>query len=110
MNKPQRNTRSDTMTTKTTAKHTSGKWDICRMGNKISIVSITENKRTGEEICRISMADIPVDDIANANARLIAAAPELLAACKDAVVWMGERNYAIIKSLTDAITKASSPA
>lgn len=51
------------------------------------------------------------DPVSLANARLIAAAPELLAACKLAVAELGpdsegDRCWQAFKALTDAITKA----
>jgi hypothetical protein len=83
-------------------KHTPGPWTV----NGLVVVSLSED-------CVVhlpSMTDTPIDEC-RANARLIAAAPDLLAACKavrDAFAPMGfyGPEHAL---LTAAIEKVEGP-
>lgn len=66
--------------------HTPGPWVIAlpedvKSGEDMLLVSDTPGKRNGEHIACIYRSEPPGIDQANAN--LIAAAPELLAACQD---------------------------
>lgn len=58
------------MTTKTKATHTPGPWSVSCSGNDVENVS-------GAGVCALY-----ADETAEANARLIAAAPDLLAAAE----------------------------
>lgn len=65
--------------------HTSGPWELCRMGNSKSYVGnpwYTIRDRRNVYLAEIEHLDklIPVDEF-HANARLISAAPALLEAC-----------------------------
>ena len=103
--------------------HTPGPWGVSNLGwgerlihqthgDRLHIAvihrrSVSSQKPTGESL--------PADD----NARLMAAAPELLAACREAVVrleGLSEADYQrlraddLVSQLNDAITKALLPA
>lgn len=72
-------------------KHTPGPWKIRQRGG-----GLTPQIWTGERgICRLDDAGRGLSLQTDANARLIAAAPELLEACQDALealVWMLSAN------------------
>lgn len=93
------------MTTK--AQHTPGPWRIDESEHApvahVRVVADFPEWGTGIAMC--GRNDSP---IANANARLIAAAPDLLAVCKDTLMVLGERNvFPVAQSfLRAAIAKA----
>lgn len=69
------------------SKHTKGPWH-CRFDAFEEVMSVTSDARLDEqmaEICHVSVGyDEPFESEQQANARLIAAAPELLDALTDA--------------------------
>ena len=83
------NTGYDTLATHKKGKkmHTPGPYQIFRMGNQIGICSLTADRRFGTKIACIEATNLIDDDTANANAKLLVAAPELLEACKGMVEW-----------------------
>ena len=93
------------------SKHTPGPWEVHKMTSTYQIPIWAESKWIGN-------IDAGIDaDIAEANARLIAAAPELLEACKEAFgvltepgimdvdKWKGWRKLTVAK-LREAIEQA----
>lgn len=96
-------------TNSTSSAHTAYPW------KKVSSWEI--EGKNGETICRMSPTlpsvnkDMSIQE-ADANTRLIIAAPDLLAACKDALNWFTGNNEEtklmaqIEQSLKDAIAKA----
>ena len=87
------------------SEYTKGKWEIDliaydKTGEIIIYHSDYDGLRTN--ICTILQTDTPVDE-ADANACLIAAAPELLKACKIAISQMAEHNpqYPAFESLKE---------
>ena len=100
------------------AKHTPGPW-IVRESPKPNIegpelrlsIKHTSPGRDGAEFCEIVAGHVTAeaDATARANARLIAAAPDLLAACEAAYqLGMGERDdgHAVKTMLCAALAKA----
>uniref|UniRef100_A0A6M3LRI8 Uncharacterized protein n=1 Tax=viral metagenome TaxID=1070528 RepID=A0A6M3LRI8_9ZZZZ len=89
------------------AKHTPGKWEVEVIGVHQFIV---KNNKT---IAKTPW-DISNQEENEANARLIASAPELLEACKEAFTYLDKPhtskfgNVEIIDLLNKAITKALS--
>ena len=88
------------MTTQTQSKHTPGKWK-----------SIGETVTTADS--KIFIADThygdprtPLTDRGESNARLIAAAPELLEALKDAADILKNHYGAVPEKIEQAIAKA----
>jgi len=88
-------------------KHTPGPW----MESSFEVWSPLNGKRFGKVVANLRRAEAP-DDEARANALLIAAAPDLLAACVEFVrkLEAGEakskRSYEQMKA---AISKATQP-
>jgi len=96
-----------------TQKHTPGPWKfkVFRATEDTFNHCIIANARYDGRFVEVARVfTISDDGIAGSessiNARLIAAAPDLLAACEAAIAWMGERNYAILAELSSAIAKA----
>ena len=97
-----------------TASHTPGPWKMIEVGNSIGIVPAKRppgvSKRDIEDIAAVNLDGDQYD--AHANARLIAAAPDLLAACESALKAMveGENDLCELTStmamLEAAIAKA----
>lgn len=115
------------------AKHTPGPW-IVRESPKPNIegpelrlsIKHTSPGRDGAEFCEIVAGHVTAeaDAIARANARLIAAAPDLLAALESLVKWMDDSGlssttpggvgqfhyegteYSVVTDARTAITKA----
>lgn len=94
-----------------TAKHTPGPWDI----GKDAIGDLTIYKYASQtHIAKVIINPHGNEDVGRANAQLIASAPELLEACRLAVVDYEYQNegYAprpdtpVIKALKQAISKA----
>jgi len=65
-------------------QHTAGPWIIQEHKDKNFGIDLTEGKN-GKVICNVTSHYIAEHEEAQANARLIAAAPELLAALQDLV-------------------------
>lgn len=94
------------------AKHTPGPWKV---GKGINATVITSDEKT----CIAGMIDARRDTLGGAsladieaNARLIAAAPELLAACQyvvefDLLSLSSEQMHTLAKRCRDAINKAT---
>ena len=61
-------------------KHTKGKWES-KKNPMLTAQLMVESENN--LICQINMADFETDEEANANAKLIAAAPEMLKLIKD---------------------------
>ena len=83
------------------SKHTSGPWET---SNRFDIYS-----ESGYFIgCTCGNLTLPksVELIDEANAKLIAAAPELLEACKEALYQLQGMDSACVMILKDAIKKA----
>jgi len=82
---------------------TQGKWEIIKVGYpKDSEYWVTNNQNVVAKI-----GNTAIDENAEDNARLIAAAPELLEACKAALVELsGINNGTECKLLSQAIAKA----
>jgi hypothetical protein len=99
------------MTTTETVKiplnyHTPGPWEICQKWPE-------ESKKIQPQGCEIGLAIAygDTEEEATANARLIAAAPELLAALQKATDWLNELHVdqrpEFLEECCDAITKAT---
>lgn len=76
-----------------TEAHTPGPWQVTPRRNKMIDIQHSAGQEKGAitlNLCRVQARDSWVDE-AEANARLIAAAPELLAALKDLADDMSER-------------------
>jgi hypothetical protein len=73
--------------------HTPGPWEVDATGWPI-IVNGPEDENGLDMVCFIEAADVNSDGYqshtAEANARLIAAAPELLAALQQCIAWIDE--------------------
>ena len=89
-------------------KHTSGPWYIDNIQDedfRVNISSIDSNVA-----CAYHLSDDPVnvDDECMSNARLIAAAPELLEACKSISEWAINKDipFDVISKIRHAIAKA----
>lgn len=97
------------MTTKQAAKHTPGPWEIVsHQRASLCEASIEVHSLNGRQVC--DMGDYPNDED-KTNARLIAAAPDLLQALKDIVKRVGPPAYsdtevAVVNIAENAITKA----
>ena len=104
------------MDTKQQSKHThtAGPW---RVGEYINACKKNEElwiHATGQTSPVCSIASNYRRDYAQADARLIAAAPEMLEACKAAVGWLThgnvdkntQKNLRAVSILNDAITQA----
>ena len=98
--------------------HTPGPWfhiPRARDGH-CDLVSIREGRadaafiQIGSPVCERPILDYPHDNVQTANARLVAAAPELLEACrllmKGEPMQQGERNGYIMGALSTAIDAA----
>lgn len=79
--------------------HTKGKWEFKSVSNLI--VSMEEEKI----IARIIKSEFTGNAEEIANAQLIASAPDLLEACKQAIKVNHDPDY-LYKTLRDAIAKA----
>ncbi len=90
-------------------KHAPGPWSIDKRSELNTIIMPAVNS-TQLPVCRLGI--LFTDDVQNANAHLIAAAPELLTACKAAREWLGERPsaddsyYRAVKNLIDKLDAA----
>jgi hypothetical protein len=94
------------------AKHTEGSWitNETSAGNDAAAVYTADEKRficsaiTPKHLCNLAVDD----ETRNANCRLIAAAPDLLAACQGALRAMrtGNSEVTAIERLVAAIEKA----
>ena len=89
-------------------KHTPGPW----MESSFEVWSPLNGKRFGKVVANLRRAEAP-DDEARANARLIAAAPDLLAALEAIVNYQGLQIVVITddqeKQARAAIAKATAP-
>jgi hypothetical protein len=63
-------------------EHTEGGWGICDYGPYDFGIIANANKKDDVQIARVDDVDVPAEQ-AEANAHLIAAAPDLLAACDE---------------------------
>lgn len=96
------------------AKHTAGKWEVSKETNGLFVHAKTGDTGLNDAICLI-YTDKPNfhADKAEANAKLIAAAPELLEACERALSWFylnlkrGSKEPACLSELTAAIKAAT---
>ncbi len=77
------------MNTQTT-KHTPGPWKIDE-NNELPLAVIQDHEE-GQGICELETVSFDTDET-QANARLIAAAPELLEACKNLVAFLEQIGY-----------------
>ena len=79
------------MTTETTASHTTGPWMKQDLGQKSGYPNWHEyairDKKTNVCLAVIGNVDRYFEKNNEANARLIAAAPDLLAALKEMIAW-----------------------
>jgi len=111
----------------TEAKHTPGPWIVCTMDDSDNALSIEQDRlaRGDEEPSIVAEVDLCGDGIdrttGEANARLIAAAPDLLAACEESLRVLTlesvtdrlytqpgmEQGYEAIDILRAAIAKAT---
>ncbi len=109
------------MATETTTKHTPGPWAVCTWASHMPLsgwpseVCADDGEGDGTTICMFYKVDLYDFDRAavEANARLIAAAPDLLAACEaalDELEYFHEPQMTgtsgIIRDLRAAIAKA----
>jgi hypothetical protein len=90
-------------------KHTPAPWAVWNMGRNLTVTATgNESKKHPNEGMHIATIHRPEstthDELFTANARLIAAAPELLEACKKALYALKGREYD--QYLRDAIAKA----
>jgi len=86
------------------SKHTQGKWSN---DDKIRPYCVVDTQ--GLLIANCYLRTTGSDEEAKANTRLIAAAPELLEACKQVLTVEQNRvykNYAVVYTLEQAIAKA----
>ena len=90
-------------------RHTPGPWYIDGMGNLQGAVAITAGKQIdGPEFQREELLAEVYGDAEDANARLIAAAPDLLAAGNAILAaWDKGDLAAAVRTLSAAITKAT---
>jgi len=77
-------------------KHTPGPWNIvgreghAAFGERWVVFQGDEYNHKSQRIAVVSLGGLPAGDqeLSTANARLIAAAPDLLAACEDALITL----------------------
>jgi len=80
---------------KQAAKHTPGPWMFEQCGNGFTVATVQDEPMESKSICTTFLGNLhhrytgPTDE---ANARLIAAAPELLEAAKDALAELDAMN------------------
>lgn len=93
--------------TKEQAKHTPGPWILDEYGPEFTMRTVRGKSLGGGTEVAIITTGSYSDEVEEANARLIAAAPELLEACKQAE-WQYEQlgDSRAIKMLRAAIAKA----
>ena len=91
----------------TQTTHTPGPWSLRMTGWQTNPAAIYSPRRPGAVACIPARTSVPLDE-QSANARLIAAAPDLLAALESAIEALIETRYypSEIKRLRNAITKA----
>lgn len=84
-----------------TTKHTPGPWAVSDVGEVVVCA-------TGRTLCDVYSSPADDDAQADADARLIAAAPDLLAACEAVAATTWSRNTATIigEQVRAAIAKA----
>jgi hypothetical protein len=92
---------------KNTQKHTQGPWIAYlygkdSYGRTIATVGVNDGDN---RICELCAVDLPVDSI-EANAHLIAAAPDLLAALKTGVALLVGHGKPVDQAMLEAIAKA----
>ena len=82
-------------------RHTPGPWAVADVGEVVVCA-------TGRTLCDVYSSPTTGDEQADADARLIAAAPELLAACEAVAATTWSRNTATIigEQVRAAIAKA----
>ena len=97
------------------SKHTPGPWMIGSSDLKVSMLSVhcRDTKRKHSTICRMVSTKHGMDIFeGEANARLIAAAPELLEALKNLVLcserWEDTHTALVMEAARAAIAKATS--
>jgi hypothetical protein len=83
-------------------KGTQGKWELDQDGNSAFFINSTERK----EFVSVWIEDDESEEEANANAKLIAAAPELLEALIE-VVRISDRNNIAWNRSIEVIKKAT---
>ncbi len=74
----------------TKSKHTEGEWNFKQFKSPVVKFSIVVQSSNGDTICKMMHSDNPSDQIQEANAKLISASPELLAALKTAITIFGK--------------------
>ncbi len=74
------------------SNHTKGPWRVSESGNDVE-----QDSEAGFGICAMY-----ADESSSANARLIAAAPELLEACKDALALVRKTRQYFPKSIKNS--------
>lgn len=83
-------------------KHTSTKWGTS--SDFLAVHSVGNNPFHDGIIC--DLRTWPNEDVVKANATLIAAAPELLEALKDALAWINGDGEAPVHIIESAIARA----
>ena len=70
--------------------HTPGPWKVAKNGRSVIVGSMKVNQSSGPMAASCSVADRHNAELA-ANANLIAAAPDLLAACRETIQYLETR-------------------
>ena len=76
----------------TNTTHTPGPWAFKMTGWQTNPAAVYSPRRPGAVACIPARTSVPLDE-QSANARLIAAAPELLAALESAQAWIARAGY-----------------
>jgi hypothetical protein len=94
------------MNKKSTVTHTPGPWEVIDNNRKGDLYIGAKNDVNAFAIANIIL---PLIDSATvrANASLIAAAPDLLAACQAALEEIQHFSFGTVKQISDAISKAT---
>lgn len=92
------------------SKSTPGPWGVIKAGNQISVVPVDGKgkPRNGRETVDICSMSVFIDDAA-ANAHLISACPDLLAACEEMLTQIGKYDTGLLDAaewMLAAVAKA----